>query len=149
MENKSLIWIVGMFLAGLTIGGLFSGAFTGRASNINKLTASETSIFISPAKANYLDILSITVDSRNGGASPVAYVRDDQGDRRDRIVWCRGLDDFGNPVVRSGGDEDSSCFARVTFEYKLLSSYDPGIYYVEVFDIETGEYARAYFEVLA
>ena len=147
MENKNIFFIAGIFVVGLLIGGLFSGGLTGRASNINRLSTSCSSIFISPSNAYSEDVISVTIDSRECGASPILYIRDDKENRKDRILWCRSEDDFGNQVVRTGGDEDSSCFSRVTFEYKL-AKYAAGVYYVEVFDDETQDYARAYFEVL-
>ena len=144
MENKNLFLIVGIFLAGLLLGGIFSGTFTGRS--VNTIESNQASIFISPGYGINGDVLSITIDSRKGGASPIAYIRDADGGRRDRIEWCRGEDDFGSNVVRTGKDEDSNCFSRVTFQYKLIG-YQTGTYYVEVADRTSNDAARAYFEV--
>ncbi len=148
MENKNILLIAGIFILGLVIGGIFSGGLTGRASNINTLTQASTSILIFPAMANDGGVLKITVDSRRDGASPSLYLRDSKNNRKDKVAWCRGLDDFNQPVIRTGTDEDSKCFARVTFEYKLLN-YSPGTYYIEVFDVASGDYAKAYFEVVS
>lgn len=144
MEGRNVMYsVVGVFVLGLLLGTFFSGGFTGRAVNTLVIP---TEVTIIPSRASPGDIIYITVDSTRGAASPLLYIRDFEGSRRDRIEWCRGLDDFGNDVIRTGSDEDSECRSKVTVSYKVPQSFR-GSHYVEVYEHSAGEYVRAYFEV--
>ncbi len=138
MNNKSWIFLfVAFFIIGLFLGN----ALTGKVVKVNSIGLVPT-IRLDPFRVSNGDIMKVEIDSRDKGANVWFTLRNDKGVRVDKVFYCRGIDDFGESVINTGGDNDSKCYSKVTMTYTIPYELNKGVYYIEI------DKSKAYFEVV-
>ena len=152
MEKKNFVYtLVVTFIVGLFMGGFLSGAVTGQFFFRRPVP---TTISVSPKEvimgSTYeMDDLIIKITPGNRGAGAIYEIRRDDPYRDDekdlKLVenqWCKGVDDFGNPVISTGSDKGSKCFSQKTFTYSfpVRGFFEGNAYYVRVYDFATKDF---------
>lgn len=158
MERKNFVYtLVITFIVGLFIGGFLSGAVTGQF--FRRPVPTTISVFpkeIITGHTSTTNELTIKITAGNRGAGVVYEIKRDDPHRDDendlKMVenqWCRGYDDFGNPVIRTGSEEGSKCFSQKTFTYSLPTKgfFKDKAYYIRVYDFATKDYVKTYFKI--
>ncbi len=138
MNNQSWVFLfVAFFIGGLFLGNVLTGQVV-RENTIETLPV----IRLEPFRVSNGDVMIVNVDARDSGASAWFTLRDDNGNRRDKVFYCRGYDDLGNKVISTGSDDRSLCYSLVSIEYEIPFALKKGIYYIEL------DNAKAYFEIV-
>ncbi len=159
MEKNSFVYtLVITFIVGLFVGGFLTGAITGQFYLRRPVP---TTISVYPKEVitgqDEINELTIKITPGNRGAGVIYEIKEDQSFRSDdkdpRLVerqWCRGIDDFGNSVIKTGSDKGSKCFSQKTFTYSLpiRGFFEGNAYYVRVYDFATKDYVKSYFKII-
>ncbi|MAG50576.1 hypothetical protein CL621_02965 [archaeon] len=158
MEKKNFVYtLVVTFIVGLFMGGFLTGAVTGQFFR----RPVPTTISVSPKEViigntDEISELTIKITPGNRGSEAIYEIRRDDPYRDDekdlKIIedqWCKGMDDFGNPVIKTGSDRGSKCFSQKTFTYSFPTRgfFEGNAYYAKVYDFATKSYVKSYFKV--
>ncbi len=157
MEGKNFVYtLVVIFIAGLFLGGFLTGGVTGYYGKNTPTTISITPKEIITGHTGQANELTIQIVPGSKGAEVIyelrrdsPYLSDEKDPKMVENQWCRGYDDFGNAVIKTGSGAGSKCFSQKTFTYTfpVRGFFEEGGYYVNVYDFATKGYVKAYFVV--
>lgn len=138
MENRNvIITLVLVFIAGLLLGNIFLSGFTGQASR--KII---TQIYVTPTELLTDEYLTVTVIPGSKGAESIVYpYNENEYGQISRVgesyEYCRS----------SRQSTGATCKVPVTFRYKTSIYWQPGTYFLRVYDKATESYVKAYFAI--